>query len=857
MGNDLKIVLKYIKSYKSRSLAIMFSIILGTALIVGVGTLSRSAQQADLDRMKRELGTSHVYFKNINKQQLDMIKKKNNIGSLSTTSYYASTDIGEKLPINILSASENYLTKDTKLLKGRFPQAKNEIVIEAWILNSMGLEPNVNQELTFKLYKEDKPEKFKVVGVLKDRYQEKSSGKCEIFLKEATSDNDKYTAYVEFKEGSDITKAIDEITKEANLNKKEQVRPNSMLIESIEKNGTIDITSKVTAISLSCFAGLVIYSIFNISIYQRIREYGVLRAIGSTNFKIFKLIFGELLALSLISMPIGILFGMGGAQVFNKLAGNIQFEGNIKETPFVIPINIILLAICCTILVIFIISILTFIKIKMISPIDAIRRNFGADKKVKRSRLITSRLFKNMSTTKYISLKNIFRNKKGFIMIILSMSLGGIMIINTNYKMSGEEKRIEKIDRQLCFNGDFILTVNGSVSEETGLSKQQIKEIENIKGVKNVEAAKILNTRMPIEKSKILDKQFFEDTASHGGYFGEVLNGLMMYDKKNNEYLLKQKLKGYNEEMLKELNKYLVSGEINIDKMEKENLAVVYVPHVYEKFKGYKEVGDHTYGKPIVDIKVGDTVKVKYPKGKIDEEDYWKGIGDYDFIEKSFKVGAIVDYPFADDNMYSYDSGVDVIVSDSNLKDMTNLDNYDLVYVNQKKGFDNKVINKQLGKIGSKVSGTTTTDMTSEKEDNQKMYQKRMLYDYGIIAVMFIISIFNIINNISYSVTSRTSEFGMLRAIGISEDDFENMIIFEGLIYGIVSSLIVIIVGVLLQIHIYNASGFESLGIKFKILYVDYILITMTNIAIGLLATYFPAKKIKKSNIVESINIIE
>ena len=472
MGNDLKIVLKYIKSYKYRSLAIIFSIILGTALIVGVGTLSRSAQQADLDRMKRETGTSQVYFKNINKQQLDMIKKKNNIASLSTTSYYASTDIGEKLPINILGVSENYLIKDTKLLKGRFPQAKNEIVVEEWVLNSMGLEPNVNQELTFKLYKKDKPEKFKVVGVLKDRYQEKSLGKCEIFLKEATSDNDKYTAYVEFKEGSDITKDIDEITKEANLNKKEQVRPNLMLIESIEKNGTIDITSKVTAISLSCFAGLVIYSIFNISIYQRIREYGVLRAIGSTNLKIFKLIFGELLALSLISMPIGILIGIGGAQVFNKLAGNIQFEGNIKETPFVIPTNIILLAICCTILVIFIISILTFIKIKRISPIDAIRRNFGADKKVKRSRLITARLFKNMSTTKYISLKNIFRNKKGFIMIILSMSLGGIMIINTNYKMSGEEKRIEKLDKQACFNGDFILTVNGSVSEETGLSKE-------------------------------------------------------------------------------------------------------------------------------------------------------------------------------------------------------------------------------------------------------------------------------------------------------------------------------------------------------------------------------------------------
>ncbi|MDO7206099.1 hypothetical protein Q5M85_20420 [Paraclostridium bifermentans] len=55
MRNDLEIVFKYIKSYKSRSLAIVLSVVLASALIVGVGTLSRSAQQADLDRLKEKL----------------------------------------------------------------------------------------------------------------------------------------------------------------------------------------------------------------------------------------------------------------------------------------------------------------------------------------------------------------------------------------------------------------------------------------------------------------------------------------------------------------------------------------------------------------------------------------------------------------------------------------------------------------------------------------------------------------------------------------------------------------------------------------------------------------------------------
>lgn len=55
MKDNLKIVLRYIKSYKARSLAIVVSIILATSLVVGIGTLSRSAQQADVDRLKESL----------------------------------------------------------------------------------------------------------------------------------------------------------------------------------------------------------------------------------------------------------------------------------------------------------------------------------------------------------------------------------------------------------------------------------------------------------------------------------------------------------------------------------------------------------------------------------------------------------------------------------------------------------------------------------------------------------------------------------------------------------------------------------------------------------------------------------
>ena len=856
MREDFSIVIKYIKSFKSRSIAIMLSIILGTALIVGVGTLSKSAQEAGLERIKRETGTYHVAYKDIDKNQLKVVKEGKDIKNIGLNSYYASTDKGEKLPINILYADNNFINDESEIVKGRLPEGKNEVVLEGWILNSMGLEEAVGQELTFKLYDKDKPEKFKVVGILKDRYKDKSVGRCEMFLHLDENKINNFIANVEFNEGSPISKNIEAIAKKAHLNLDNQVGVNSTLVGTVEENGGIDSESRNTAITMSAFAGLVIYSIFSISVYQRIRDYGMLRAVGATNFRVFKLMLYELLLIALISLPIGILLGMGGAQIFNKTGGNIQYEGNIKSTPFVIPTNIILISIACTIIMIFVISLLTYMKIRKISPIEAIKKNFGGDKKIKKSNFIIGGLSNKISATKTISIKNIFRNKKAFILIMLSMSIGGILVIKNDYAYSRSEAMYEDQQREMYMNGDFVLTVNGSTDEENGLTDKEINEIKNIDGISEVKTARILQSRMVLDKKDILDMEFIEQ-LNNGGYTGSVLNGLLFKDKKSDKYLLKQKLKGFNDEMLKSLDKYVVSGKIDIEKMKKENLAVIYMPYIVDTFYGTKNVVVGG-GKPLANIKVGDTVTIKYPKGKIDNvESYWKAKDNLEYEEHEFKVGAIVNYPFADDSMYSGDDGIDVITSSNYLEKLFGENNYDVVYANAKKGEDHDAINKKLGEIGSKVPGTITTDMVQDKAADDRSLKQDKLYSYGIVAILFAISIFNIINNVSYNLTSRTSEFGMLRAIGISEKDFKKMITYEGLFYGIISSVIVVVGGIILQTRMYETYGFVDYGMDFVINYKLYILIVIVNIIVGLLSTYLPARKIKESSIVEAINIIE
>lgn len=435
------------------------------------------------------------------------------------------------------------------------------------------------------------------------------------------------------------------------------------------------------------------------------------------------------------------------------------------------------------------------------------------------------------------------------------------MVIKENYKYSFSDIQNKDSQERSYMNADFILSnftfklnenykVNSN-ADINGLNDNQIDKIKNIDGIDKVKTGSILNTRMELDKINKLD---YYDIMNSSPYFKEF--PLLTKNKTTGKYTLAQNLRGYNDEMINSLEKYLVSGSINLEKMKNENLAIVYVPQISKTDK-YSISYIPGVGTPVVDIKVGDTIKVKYPKGEIDTELYMKRKDNYEYLEYKFKVGAVVSYPFADNNSYSGDKGIDVITSSEYLKKLTGVNKYNTVYIDLKENANIKKINTLLGKIGSEVPGTTTVDMSVEKENSDNMTARAMIYAYGIVAVMFIISVFNIINNISYNLTSRTSEFGMLRAIGISDRRFKNMILYEGILYGTLSSVITIVAGLIIQFRMYYTYNFVSYGLGFSIDCKIYIIVILANIIVGILATYIPLRKINKISIVESINITE
>lgn len=862
MKKNLNLGVRYMKAYKARSFAIILSIILSVGMIVGVLTLTKTEKMNELQTMKYNTGIYHTTFKDLDYNQLEKIEKSSDVENVGAFNFHGITTDKEKQSVIMLNCNDDYIISNSKLEKGRLPKEKNEIVAEEWVLKNLGIQPTLNQNINLNvedINKNVKDEEFKLVGIIKDRPTEKQVAKMQMYLP-LQKGSEHLEVGVAFNEKIDIQDYSLELAKKANINKDNiGTQEDFISISNDANNISLDNILSVLVISLIC--GIVIYSIFNISMYKRFREYGVLRAIGARNSKVFKLILNELMTLGVIGMPIGLVGGLGASLIAYKksseLKTSIALDGKIINLHMVYPVFEIILAILFMVLILLLISLFTYRKINKLSIIDSIKGN-RKENSIKRNRVSVKDLSRYMKTYKAISFKNILRNKKRFIMIVLSMSICGILFINSNYRLHLSQEDDFTSNRDNYSNSDMKIDVYENENQRNGLSKKDIKQIENIDGVKEVVKSQIMNGRMVINKDDIANEGYF-DSINKSIRGSNLFKGYLVKDKINDELILKQNLRGYDEKALKELNNYLVQGNIDVEKMKKEDLAVVYVPMVTEeKFDGGVNYNKVDNGKPVANIKVGDTVKVKFREdGEKSVEACRLEDTDGKYIEKEFKVGAVVSYPFMAEDTYTSDECVDVIVSEDTFSKATNSKAYQAININLKEGANDKKVYDEILKTTIKVKGAMARNIIEEKRNSDAMYEKSRVFNAAIVVVLFVIAVVNVVNNISQSIVDRTNEFGMLRAVGLNNKDFRKMIIFEGIIYTAISSLIIIFVSLILNKTTYDSFGVSKLGIEFSIRYIDYISIIVINALIGVLATYLPAKKLEKVSVVEMININE
>lgn len=839
----MKLAIKYIQKYYKRSFAIALSIILSVVLIVGVGMLSQSVKKAEVDELKYTSGNTHLKIDDLDKEQMDVLNQSEEIKNISYTSFYDGYNYKDKALVNLIYSSENYLESDNaSIIKGRFPKGEGEIALEEWVLMNLDLEPRLNQELELQLVNKGEVKKFKLVGIIEDRVPNKTNGIMEGIIGPVdTNKSNSFIGYIEFYEDIDILKAIDNIIYDAKIDI-EKTSQNTMLLQAMGQMGRINFEVVGLVVLITLISATVIYSIFNISILQRISEYGILRAIGASKNYILKLILQELIIISVISIPIGIGLGIFTAQSLSESFYKLFTDFDLEKVDIIIDNKIIMLSIIDILLIDIIIALKIKRSIGKITPIEAIYKSKSEKVKNDKYRLIgVESLVKVVPFHIALAFKNMSRNKKGFIMIMISMVFGGILFIESTFYGDIKKQMSEESIKNEKLYYDYNVSINGTLDMSLGLSKKDIEALNELDGVNEVIPYNTLYGRVKIQKN-LLNENFIRYLE----YKNEEHEYNTSIKSKGESSIIQSTIWGFEDKYLEELDSKLLEGNIDLHNMKNTPICIVVVP--------YKQ------NQSMVDIKVGDKIKMEFRKdGKMSKEFYaMRDEGEY--IEQELTVGGIITQSEFPTLEYWYtvgDGGVDLVLSNDMLSEISGFNNYRLININKEDDINSDELAKDIIDVTNRVNGFTMLDLGDIRDSKMAYSDTKNTFIYAISSVLFLTGVLNIVNNVSYSLISRTNEFGMIRAIGLTDKEFKEMIMFEGLFYGIISSIITVIVGFLIQYGLYKyfSALLESHDFNFDIKI--YIAIVFANILVGLIATYFPARKIKNMTIVESIDSIE
>lgn len=132
------------------------------------------------------------------------------------------------------------------------------------------------------------------------------------------------------------------------------------------------------------------------------------------------------------------------------------------------------------------------------------------------------------------------------------------------------------------------------------------------------------------------------------------------------------------------------------------------------------------------------------------------------------------------------------------------------------------------------------------------MVDQILLVLYALLALSIVIAIFGIVNTLALSVSERTKEIGLLRAIGTSRGQVRGMLGIEAAMIAVFGTVMGMVVGVAAGAVIravYEADGLSVLSIPWDQLGVFLVL----SILVGLIASVSPASRALKQPVLDAV----
>lgn len=768
---------KNLKKSKSKNILVILSIALSTCLITAIGILAFSIHNMAINSAILDAdGSYHCVYQNINKKQFDILKNNREIQSIGESIPFAEDKTNVDISYVYVDFEAAKMT-NIEVQKGHLPKNDDEIAMESWLIKKLNVKPELGQKVHTNYCD------FTLSGILKDNKLHSETKKfsqaavSKNFVLKKSKDAQKLY-YIKVKGKTNIKDKLFSIAHSLEINSK-NVFVNEIYLQALSDNLSTILPFIIIGIIVVLATVIVIYNIFYVSVIQRINYFGLLRAIGTTKKQIKKIIFKEGFFLSAIGIPIGILLGHVLSFILIPLFSVDNLE--IKSSPFIVLISIL---VCLITIVISLRKPGKFAS--KISPIEAMGytgANIGTNKKERTS-------YKKFSISKLAYL-NLFRNKKRTLMTILSLTMSGILfIVICTVLKSMDINNLMKQD----INYEFTLSIPDlSDPNENPLNSTVINNIKKINGVKNVYTTNIY-----------YDLTIDNDSESC--------------------------LYGYDDDILKALDKHIISGKISTDNLKSKDEVLVVQSH-NEKAHKYK---------------VGDKVNIIIKK-------HDKTSNKTESLKKEFTVSGILNKNF--NGIGGYNSCAFVVHKDTLARVTGNNSTYSVLVNIDENNF--KDIKSELKKITDNSSSISLDSYTENKKETENQYKGIEATAISLIVIIGIIGMLNFINTMITSILTRKREFGMLQAVGLSNSQLGKMIQIEGLYYSLTSAIISITFGTGLGYLCFTLFKKAADYAEYKFPLMPILLLSSVFIVIEFLVSLMAHHNIKKDSIIDRIRYNE
>ena len=602
---------------------------------------------------------------------------------------------------------------------------------------------------------------------------------------------------------------------------------------------------------LIIFTGyLIIYNVFQISVTNDIRFYGLLKTIGTTPRQLGWIIRQQALTLSLAGIPLGLVLGwLIGGQLTPAIVS--QLEG-IVPTTSVNPVIFIGAALFSLVTVL-----LSCRKpgraAAKVSPIEAVRYTEGGSikRKQKKGRKGVSLLS--------MAWANLGRSRGKTAVTVTSLSLAVVLLTVTVNFANGFD--MDKYVSNFTAS-DFIVADAGkfqnSVLDFTADMAVPQSVIDDISAQGGITDSGVIYGQTFGALEYVTEDWFRQNKERF--YTSEQMDNLIRLTGRNEEGLLADRiqLSGMSDFALDHLT--VLEGDLS--KLYEDGgryVAAVYADDDYDS----AELDSHW-------ARLGDTVTVRYVEetayvdpdtgiAYASPEDVPAGVNwvaqPVKYRDVEYEVAALVTVPSA--FSYRYYGADEFVLNDQTF--IQDSGTSDVMYyafdtTGEANGAMEEFLRDYTESVNPQFDYESKALYASEFEGMRSMFQ---LCGGALSFIVGLVGVLNFFNAILTGIIARKREFAVLQSIGMTGKQLKTMLVYEGLFYALGAAGISLVLTLALGPVAFTAVGSLFWFFTYRLTLTPFLIVVPVFALLGILVPLAVYRSVSRSTIVERLREVD